>query len=274
MISTDTGDNPTPTLKRQCELLDISRATYYQHIDNIEITPSSEDLELKNKVLEIYAAHIYYGARRMSFELRKAGHNVGRKKARRLMKELNIRAICPGPETSKPNKQHKKYPYLLRDVKIDRPDKVWCTDITYIRINGGWVYLVAVLDWHSRKVLSWRLSNSLDTNFCIEALNDALSYGTPDIFNTDQGAQFTSTEFTDVLIGKGIKVSMDGKGRALDNVIVERFWRNLKYESIYINDYRRMGELRGAIADYIDFYNNRRPHQTHDYMTPSYVYGA
>lgn len=200
---------------------------------------------------------------------------VNRKRVRRLMRVMGLAAIAPGPNTSKKHPEHKIYPYLLRGVVVTKPNQVWSTDITYIRMEQGFMYLTAVIDWYSRCVLSWRISNSMDTHFCVECLEEAIErYGKPDIFNSDQGAQFTSKAFTDVLIKHDIKISMDGKGRALDNIFVERLWRSVKYEDIYLKGYTTVSELYVGLTNYFEFYNHSRPHQSLNYATPARVYLA
>ena len=211
----------------------------------------------------------FYGRRRMAVWLsKKVGYAVNVKHVRRLMVKMGLQAIYPKPNTSKAHPAHKKYPYLLRDFTITGKEQVWSTDITYVRLEKGFAYLVAIIDWHSRYVLSWRLSNTLDTDFCLMALDEALTRGTPSIFNTDQGCQFTSALWTDRLIEAGISISMDGRGRALDNIFVERLWRSVKYEKIYPSAYRTMGEAEEGLKRYFEFYNNERPHQSLDYETP------
>ena len=201
------------------------------------------------------------------------GHKINRKRAQRLMRILGLAGMAPGPDTSRPHPQHKVYPYLLRGVNVIRPNQVWSTDITYIRLPRGFVYLVAVIDWYSRKVLSWRLSNTLDSGFCVDCLEQALQdYGTPEIFNTDQGCQFTSEAFTGVLLKKGISISMDGRGRALDNIFVERLWRSVKHEDVYLKGYATMSELLVGLTEYFVLYNTERPHQSLGYDTPDQVY--
>ena len=224
---------------------------------------------------EIYTAHPFYGSRRITAALNRA-HNAqwNRKRIVRLMRIMGIRGIAPGPDTSRPHPEHKVYPYLLRGVTIDRVNHVWSTDITYIPMSKGFMYLVAVIDWYSRYVLSWQLSNTLDTAFCLEALEQALQVNTPDIFNTDQGVQFTSEAFTGALQEKLIRISMDGRGRALDNIFVERLWRTVKYENIYLNDYATVMALRNGLQHYFTFYNQERVHQSLNYLTPAEVYSA
>ncbi len=221
---------------------------------------------------KIYLKMPFYGSRKIKRVLWRQGKHVNRKKVQRLMKLMGIEAIYPKPNTSRASKGHKKYPYLLRDLEINHPDQVYCSDITYIPMKSGFAYLTVVMDWYSRRVISWRLSNSLDSHFCIDALEDALNKGKPKIFNTDQGCQYTSDAFTNILKQAGIKISMDGKGRAIDNIVVERFWRSLKYEKIYTEEYRSMGELKKAISEYINLYNAERIHESLDYQTPDEIY--
>lgn len=214
----------------------------------------------------------FFGSRRMTHHLRKEGFQVNRKRVQRLMRLMGIEAIYTKPKTSKPSKENKIYPYLLRGLTIEKPDQVWCSDITYIPMKKGFVYLVAVMDWHSRYIVSWRLSNSMDTSFCTEALEDALAQGTPGIFNTDQGSQYTSSDFTEMLKEKEVAISMDGKGRYLDNIFIERLWRSLKYEEVYLKAYEDIKEARVSIAEWIRFYNFERPHQSLNYNTPWEAY--
>ena len=215
----------------------------------------------------------YFGSRQMARWLRRQGHRVGRKCVRRLMRKMGLMPIYQAPKTSTANPAHKVYPYLLRDVTIDQPNAVWCADITYIPMRRGFVYLVAVMDWHSRKRLSWRLSNTVDASFCVEALNEALgTHGVPKIFNTDQGSQFTSEAFTETLTRAGVKVSMDGRGRWMDNVFIERLWRSLKYECVYLHSPEGGSEARAVIGEWINFYNTERPHSTYNGRTPHEVY--
>jgi len=255
MINRDT-DLP---ITRQCELLSLNRSTVYYQLQDV----SEMDLKLMRRIDEMHLKRPFYGSRRIRDWLQDEGYDINRKRVQRLMRQMGIRALYPKPRTSKPGKGHKIYPYLLRDLVIDRPNQVWATDISYIPMAKGFVYLVAVIDWYSRKVLSWRLSNSMDTDFCIDALEEALSrHGTPDIFNTDQGAQFTSEAFTDVLKEAGIDISMDGKGRWIDNVFVERLWRSVKYEEVYLHAYESLTQARAGLKNYFQFYNAKRKHQT------------
>ena len=222
-----------------------------------------------------YTRHPFFGSRKMLIHLEKMGHWVTRKRVQRLMGILGLAGMAPGPNTSRPHPQHKIYPYLLRGVTVTRPNHVWSTDITYIRLARGFVYLAAVIDWYSRKVLSWRLSNTLDSGFCVDCLEQSLrSYGVPEIFNTDQGCQFTSDAFTGVLTSHRIAISMDGRGRALDNIFVERLWRSVKHEDVYLKGYVTMPELQLGLTNYFTFYNTERPHQSLGYSTPILVYQA
>ena len=220
-----------------------------------------------------YTAHPFYGTRKMVVILCNQGHKVNRKRIQRLMRILGLAAMVPGPHTSKPHPEHKIYPYLLRGLNVTRPNQVWSTDITYIRLAHGFAYLVAVIDWYSRKVLAWRLSNTIDSGFCVDCLEQSIrAFGTPQIFNTDQGSQFTSDDFTGVLKSHGISISMDGRGRCLDNIFVERLWRSVKYENTYMKDYATMSELQQGLTEYFLFYNTERPHQSLDDATPAHVY--
>lgn len=223
---------------------------------------------------ETYMGHPYFGSRRMSEWWRQRGVTLNRKRAHRLMQRMGLEAIYPKPRTTRVNAEHRIFPYLLRDLTIDRADQVWSSDITYVPMHRGYLYLTAVIDWHSRYVLSWRLSNSLEGSFCIEVLEDALTFGCPEIFNTDQGSQFTSRSFVGLLESRGIRVSMDGKGRALDNVFIERLWRSVKYEEIYLRSYADGIEAEQSLAKYFHFYNELRPHQSLGYQTPAAVYKA
>lgn len=262
-------------VRAQCSLLQVNRAVFYQHARNSSALPDETDLLHLRLLDECYTAHPYYGSRRSVVWLAQRGYTVNRKRVRRLMQQLGLVAMAPQPDTSKKHPQHKVYPYLLRGMAITRPNQVWSTDITYVRLGRGFMYLTAILDWYSRKVLSWRISNTMDAGFCVECLEDALAhYGTPEIFNSDQGAQFTSEAFTQVLKEKGIRISMDGRGRALDNIFVERLWRTVKYEDIYLRGYTGVAALYTGLTNYFQFYNERRPHQSLGYATPSGVYTA
>lgn len=257
------------SIRRQCELLSVNRSNLYYISKEFDT-----DNSLKNIISNLHYKFPFYGHRRVCKYLNdRLGIDVNIKKVIRIRKDLNIKTIYPTPNTSKPKKMHKKYPYLLQNMKIEKKNKVFSTDITYIRVkNKGWIYLVAVIDWYSRYILSYEISISMENDFCIEALKKALSIGKPEIFNTDQGSQFTSNEFLKVLETEKIKISMDSKGRALDNIICERFWRSTKYEDVYLNEYNTVQEARIAIDDYIKFYNKERIHQSLDYYTPEEMY--
>lgn len=258
-------------LARQCELAGVARATFYGRQAPSE--ESAEDLLLCRLIDEEYTRRPFYGSRRMVVYLARQGHAVNRKRVQRLMRLLGLAGMAPGPATSVKHPEHKVYPYLLRGIEVSRPNQVWSTDITYIRLARGFVYLVAVIDWYSRRVLAWRISNSMDTSFCVDCLEDALSlHGKPEIFNTDQGSQFTSAAFTGVLQRAGIAISMDGRGRALDNIFVERLWRSVKHEDVYLKGYGTVAELTLGLAEYFAFYNGERPHQSLGNRTPNAVY--
>jgi len=261
-------------LSRQCELAEVPRATVYRRLTaTVPQDANAEDLLLCRLIDEEYTNRPFYGSRRMVVFLRGAGDVVNRKRVQRLMRSMGLAGMAPGPNTSKAHPQHKVYPYLLRGVPVTRPNQVWSTDITYVRLARGFAYLVAVIDWYSRKVLSWRLSNSMDASFCVDCLEDALrEHGRPEVFNSDQGSQFTSAAFTDVLKREGVDISMDGRGRALDNIFVERLWRNVKHEDVYLKGYDNMAELMVGLAKYFVFYNAERPHQSLGYQTPASVY--
>ena len=263
--------NTTLPVTAKCRLLDVGRSTaYYQAADKI---PDPEELHLKRLMDELHMKYPFMGTRSIRDQLRSRGHKINRKRVKRLMDEMGMASIAPQPNTSRPGKQHKIYPYLLRGLRIDRPNQVWATDITYIPMARGFLYLVAIIDWYSRKVLSWRLSISMDTLFCLEALHEAVAtYGAPGIFNTDQGAQFTSEEFTNALKSSNIRISMDGKGRWMDNVFIERLWRSLKYEEVYLKAYETVAEARSGIREWIRFYNRERTHQSLGGQTPQQVY--
>lgn len=260
--------HPTLSLVAQCDLLGLPRSTWYDRWAG----PSPLNLELMRRLDEEYTAHPFYGSRRMTAVLRRSGYAVNRKRVMRLMRQMGLAAIYPKPTLSSPNRDHRLYPYLLRGVTITHPDQVWSTDITYLRLHTGFVYLVAILDWYSRKVLAWRLSNTLETRFCLDCLEDALRVGQPFLFNSDQGAQFTSTAFTDRLARTGIRISMDGRGRAHDNIFVERLWRSVKYEEVYPNGYDTLDDAYQGMHRYFVFYNHQRPHQALGYRTPAEVY--
>ena len=263
----------TLALSTQCELLKVNRSVVYAHKKRLLRAVDEDEILLLQLLDEEYTRHPFYGSRRMTQYLCGLGHRVNRKRVQRLMRTLGLVGMAPGPNTSKAHPQHKIYPYLLRGVDIIRPNQVWSTDITYIRMPRGFVYLVAIIDWYSRKILSWRLSNTMDAGFCVDCLEEAIKvYGTPEIFNTDQGSQFTSDAFTGVLIENGVTISMDGRGRALDNIFVERLWRTVKYEEIYLKQHDTVQHLLLGLTEYFMFYNEERRHQSLGYKTPSVVY--
>lgn len=256
------------SLATQAELLGLNRSGLYYKPK----PPSEEGLALKRAIDEIYTEHPYYGSRRITAALRRQGFVVNRKAVQRHMREMRLEAVYPGPNLSRRSQQHRVYPYLLRGMVITAPNQVWGTDITYIRLARGWLYLVALLDWHSRYVVSWKLSDSLDVQFVLSAVQDGFAKARPEILNSDQGSQFTSPAYIRLVEGAGVRISMDGRGRAIDNVFTERLWRTLKYEEVYLKDYTSPREARESIATYFDFYNNRRLHQSLDYCTPAEVY--
>jgi len=259
------------SIAKQCELLDVSRSWYYYK--PLEPNEKVDQIMLKCEVKQEYIQHPFYGYRRIANALSRKGVGTSRKQVRALMKKMGLQAIYPKPKLSKAGKGHKIYPYLLNDMDIEYINQVWATDITYIKLNGSFVYLAAILDLFSRKVLAWRISNTCDADFCVEALQEAIDiYGVPEIFNTDQGSQFTGEKFIAKLNEHNIKISMDGKGRALDNVYVERLWRSLKYENIFLHDYRSLKELKGGVKLYFKFYNAERYHQSLNYQTPDEIY--
>jgi len=263
--------HPQLSIARQCALLGLSRASYYRGEPLAQ--DQTENLMLMRLIDEEYTRHPFYGSRKMAFWLRRQGYRVSRKRVRRLMRRMGLQSVAPKPATSQPAPAHPVYPYLLRGLAIERPNQVWCSDITYIRLAHGFVYLTAVMDWYSRYVLSWEVSVTLAEEFCISALESALrGHGQPEIFNSDQGAQFTSQAFTAVLKAAGVRISMDGKGRALDNIMVERLWRTVKYEEIYLKEYRRVTDLIAALKAYFWFYNHERPHQSLAGATPIQVH--
>jgi len=262
-------DHPGLPVSRQCALLDLPRSTFYHVADPV----SDADLAIMKLIDRCHLQRPFYGSRRIRGWLADEGHQVNRKRVQRLMRTMGIAALYPKRNLSLANQAHKVYPYLLRNLTIDRPNQVWATDITYIPMARGFVYLVAVMDWYSRKVLSWRVSNTLDTRFCVEALEDAIeTYGCPEIFNTDQGSQFTSADFTDVLKANHIQISMDGKGRWVDNVFVERLWRSVKYEEVYLKAYDDVRSAKRSLDEYFRFYNSERRHQSLEDQTPDRVY--
>ena len=264
-------DHPSLSIVRQCELIGLPRASYYRGGAFGEET--GENLELMRLIDEEYTRHPFYGSRKMRDWLQRQGYVVNRKRVRRLMRKMGLVSVAPKPNTSRPAPEHKIYPYLLRGLQIEQPNHVWCADITYIRLAHGFVYLTAVMDWHSRYVLAWEVSVTMEEEFCVSALESALRcHGRPQIFNTDQGSQFTGETFTGVLKDAKVDISMDGKGRAMDNIMVERLWRSVKYEEVYLKDYESVGELTAALKRYFAFYNEERPHQSHGGRTPAEVY--
>jgi putative transposase len=263
-------EHPWLSLRRQCELIGLNRSSYYYQ----PATESSLNLTLMRLIDEQYLRTPFYGYPKMTEYLRQVKkYQVNPKRVYRLMQLMGLRAVAPRPRTSRPHPEHKIYPYLLRGVDITRSNQVWSADITYVPMQRGFMYLVAILDWHSRYVLSWEVSNTLDGDFCLLALERALQHGQPEIFNTDQGTQFTAKAFTARLEQAEIKISMDGKGRVFDNIFIERLWRTVKYEHIYLSDYTTGLELVAGLANYFDFYNHERFHQSLDYRTPAQVYG-
>jgi putative transposase len=257
------------SIRRQCELLGVARSGVYR----APPPANDNDLALMRRIDELFTAWPFLGSRRMTTMLRANGYAINRKRVRRLMRKMGIAALGPKPRTSKPAPGHKIFPYLLRGLAIERPNQVWCADITYIPIGRGFLYLVAIMDWASRAVLAWRLSNTMDASFAVAALEEALSrFGRPDIFNTDQGSQFTSTAFTGTLAAAGVRISMDGLGRWMDNVFIKRLWRSLKHEDIYLKGYADGREAKIGIAAWIAFYNSRRPHQALGNRTPMAVW--
>lgn len=259
-------DHPRLSIVRQCELVALSRSSFYHR----PVGENSENLALMRRIDEQFLETPWYGSRQMARHLRRQGRVVGRKRVRRLMAKMGLAAVYQRPRTTVPHPEHRIWPYLLRDLSIDRPDQVWCADITYIPMRRGFLYLVAVMDWASRKVLAWRLSNTLDAEFCIEALEEALArYGRPEIFNTDQGSQFTSPRFTGLLTEAGVRVSMDGRGRWMDNVFIERLWRSMKYECVYLHAFETGSEARAGLGRWITYYNTDRPHSALGGKTPA-----
>jgi putative transposase len=262
-------EDPALPVSQQCRLLAVSRSSIYRRPAEV----SEEDRAIMALIDRQYLARPYYGSRRMAAWLATQGHPVNRKRVQRLMRLMGLVAVYQRPNASKPAAAHKVYPYLLGGLSIERANQVWCSDITYIPMAKGFLYLVAIMDWHSRAVLAWRLSNTLGADFCVEALEEALAgYGRPEIFNTDQGCQFTDTEFTAVLDRCGITISMDGKGRCMDNIFIERLWRSLKYEEVYLHAYASVAEAKAGIGAWFSFYNQERQHQSLGYHTPRQIY--
>ncbi len=258
------------SIAAQCRLLSISRSSYYY----VPVPQGEETLALMRVIDETFMDCPWYGSRQMARHLQRLGHAVGRRRVRRLMAQMGLVAIYQRPRTSDPHPEHRIYPYLLRDIKIERPNQVWCADVTYLPMRRGFLYLVAIMDWATRKVLAWRLSNTMDAAFCVEALEDAIArFGKPDIFNTDQGSQFTSQAFTGVLRAAEVKISMDGKGRWMDNVFIERLWRSVKYECVYLHAFETGSELRAGLSRWFAYYNHHRPHSRLAGKTPAEAYG-
>jgi putative transposase len=264
-------DHPGLSIARQCELLGVIRSTFYR-----EPAPeTAANLTLMRLIDEQFLESPWYGSRQMVRHLARQGHVVGRERVRRLMARMGLAAIYQRPRTTIPHPEHRIYPYLLRDLIIDQPNQVWCTDITYIPMRRGFLYLVAIMDWATRKILAWRVSNTMDVDFCIEALEEALArFGRPERFNSDQGSQFTSLDFTRILLAAGVKISMDGLGRWMDNVFIERLWRSLKYECVYLHAFETGSESRAGLRWWIDYYNGRRPHSSLAGRTPDEAYSA
>ena len=260
---------PGLSISNECRLLSINRSSFYYRPKPVK----AEDLELMRLIDEQYLKTPTWGSRSMRNHLRRLGYKINRKRVQRLMRIMGLEAIYPKPKTSRPHPEHKIYPYLLRGMKIDQPNQVWAADITYIPMNRGFMYLVAVMDWHSRKVLSWRVSNTMEADFCVEAVAEAIGrYGAPEIFNTDQGSQFTSKAFTGTLKEHGVKISMDGRGRCQDNIFIERLWWTIKYQYLYLHCFENGWALRRGLADWIDNYNHDRGHSSLDDRTPDEVY--
>jgi putative transposase len=257
------------SVRQQCALLHLSRSNlYYKPVE-----VAAEELALMRHIDKLYLEHPYYGSRRMTVVLQQEGLLINRKRVQRLMRLMGLEGMAPGPRTSRPHIEHPRFPYLLRNLAIVRPDQVWASDITYVPLERGWAYLVVVMDWFSRAVLAWRLSNTLSVEFCLEALQEALGqWGPPELFNTEQGAQFTAIEWVAVLLAHEVRVRMDGKGRWMDNVFVERLWRSLKYEAVYPRAYANVHEAWAGVSRWLHFYNHQRPHQALGYQTPMHVY--
>jgi putative transposase len=268
-----TPDHPDLSVRRQCDLLGLAASTLYYRPQR----DTALNEELMRLIDKLYMAAPCFGYRKMTSTLVEAGYAVNGKRVRRLMRQMGIEAVYPKPRTSLQNKAHRVYPYLLKGLEIDRCDQVWCADITYLPMRRGWVYLVAIMDWFSRYVIAWDISATMESSFCVDALAQALEARPgrqPDIFNTDQGSQFTSAAFTDVLKAAAIRISMDGRGRCFDNIFIERLWRSLKYEHVYLHDHQTVTELVSGVKDWITFYNDQRPHQALDYRTPALAYGV
>ena len=265
------SEHPSLSVVRQCELVSISRSSFYYQ----PVGEAAENLALMRLIDAQFLETPWYGSRQMTRHFLREGHEVGRKRVRRLMAKMGLAPIYQRPRTTAPHPEHRIYPYLLRGLVVDRPNQVWCADFTYIPMRRGFLYLAAVMDWSTRKVLAWRVSNTMDAAFCVEALQEALArFGRPEIFNTDQGSQFTSAEFTNVLRAANVRISMDGRGRWMDNVFIERLWRSLKYECVYLHAFETGSELRAGLSRWVSYYNARRPHSTLAGRTPDEAYGA
>ena len=260
--------HPAISIQRQCELLGLSRSGYYYQCQG----ERPENIRVMHRIDTLFTDYPFYGVEKMTAHLCRQGFHVNVKRVRRLMRKMGLEAVYQKPKLSQRHPDHQVYPYLLRDLAITRPNQVWCTDITYIRLLSGFVYLVAIMDWFSRYVVSWELSISLETEFCLTALERALLQTTPEIFNSDQGCQFTSLVFTGRLRSAGIAISMDGRGRAFDNIFIERLWRSVKYDKVYLSDWQQVGEAQSGLDDYFGFYNHERPHQSLSNHTPAEVY--
>jgi putative transposase len=266
-----TREHPELSLRRQCEVLSISRSSFYHEPKG----ESPSTLALMRRIDELFLKYPFYGSRQMVRQLRREGVRIGRHRVRRLMRLMGLEAIYQAPRTSAPHPAHRVYPYLLKGMAIEWSNQVWCADITYIPVQRGFLYLVAIMDWATRKVLAWRLSNTMDVGFCLEALDEAMArYGRPEIFNTDQGSQFTSLDFTGVLKDAGVAISMDGRGRYMDNIFIERLWRSLKYEAVYLHELIDGFKAERVIRDWMDFYNTERPHSSLAGQTPVEAYGT
>jgi putative transposase len=270
-----TGEKAEPKLplSRKCELLEVPRSSFYAQRNKPSSKPADDELTIILRIDRLYTDAPYYGSRRITALLQREGFNVNRKRVQRLMRQMGIMGVAPGIMTSKPHPEHKVYPYLLRNVVVTRPNQVWSTDITYLPLASGTMYLVAIIDWFSRKTLAYRCSNTLSADFCVAALEEAFNeHGTPEIFNSDQGSQFTSDAFIAALETRGVAISMDSRGRAFDNIFIERFWRSLKYEWLYLHSFDDVFSMKASLAEYIDVYNKRRPHEALDYQTPDECY--
>ena len=267
-------ENKDLSLRKQCELMELNRSSWYYRPKPQNDEKVCFETQLMDLIDERFTQMPFYGVPRMTAHLKRLGYKVGPDRVRKLMRQMGLQAIYPGPKTSRKHPEHKVYPYLLKGLDINRPNQVWAADITYIRLLRGFAYLVAVMDWFSRYVLAWRLSNTLEADFCVECLEQALEFGIPEIFNTDQGSQFTGNDFTGVLLDQEIDISMDGRGRVFDNIFVERLWRSVKYENVYIQGYQEIPEARLGLKEYFDLYNIERLHESLGYQTPWEIYSG